>query len=184
MNKRDRLVDWIILVVVILAVVVLQSGQQQQPQSEVPRPSWSPSGATSLEAFLAANALGEEMALNEAIKATQDLTAPAQGGVQEIGDTIIVSVSALASSDPDEYARQVAQVAAQKLKGHLGTWGRVILGLEASYFGKVFAIEIESGDYFIGDSIEEVASRAWAKDPHKRYYFFIKVRAPDAPARR
>jgi hypothetical protein len=193
MNKRNRLVDGIVLMVVILAVVLLYYQQQRSlsdvkgsmlDEHKVAGSSWSPSSTASLGAFLAANARGEEMALNEAIKATEELTAPAQGGVQEVGDTIIVSANALVSADPDDYARQVSRVAVQKLREHLAIRGQIVLGLEASHFGKVFAIEIESGDYFAGNSIKEVARRAWAKHPDKRYYFFIKVEAPGAPDRR
>jgi len=49
--------------------------------------------------------------------------------------------------------------------------------LEANYLGKIAAIEVESGDYFVGDSVVEAAKKARAKHPDKLFYF-IKIGAP------
>ncbi|MBI3303504.1 MAG: hypothetical protein HYZ72_15680 [Deltaproteobacteria bacterium] len=55
----------------------------------------------------------------------------------------------------------------QRLKGHL----------EPAYHGQIVAIEVESGDYFIGKSVTEAAKKARAKHPQKLFYF-VKIGFP------
>ena len=43
--------------------------------------------------------------------------------------------------------------------------------LEPEYRGKIVAIEPESGDYFIGDTISEAGEKAREKHPDKVFYF-------------
>ena len=43
--------------------------------------------------------------------------------------------------------------------------------LEPEYKGKVVAIEVESGDYFLGESVVEAAKKAREKHPEKLFYF-------------
>jgi hypothetical protein len=67
-------------------------------------------------------------------------------------------------------------------KEHLITRGQEVYQrlkdqLEANYLGKIVAIEVESGDYFVGDSVVEAARKARAKHPNKLFYF-AKVGAP------
>ena len=49
----------------------------------------------------------------------------------------------------------------QRLKDHL----------EPTYHGQIVAIEVESGNYFIGKSVAEAAKKARAKHPQKLFYF-------------
>jgi hypothetical protein len=44
--------------------------------------------------------------------------------------------------------------------------------LDASLKGKVIAIEVESGEHFIGETILEAASKARAKHSDKVFHFF------------
>ena len=44
--------------------------------------------------------------------------------------------------------------------------------LEPSLKGKIVAIDVESGDYFIGDTILEAAEKARSKHPGKIFHFF------------
>ena len=43
--------------------------------------------------------------------------------------------------------------------------------LEPEYKGKVVAIEVESSDYFLGESVVEAAKKAREKYPEKMFYF-------------
>ncbi|MFQ6032784.1 MAG: hypothetical protein ACE5K2_07675 [Candidatus Zixiibacteriota bacterium] len=43
--------------------------------------------------------------------------------------------------------------------------------LEPEHKGKIVAIEIESGDYFLGDSVVEAGQRAREKCPDKLFHF-------------
>jgi len=43
--------------------------------------------------------------------------------------------------------------------------------LESEHKGKVAAIEVESGDYFLGESVVEAAKKAREKYPEKLFYF-------------
>ncbi len=42
--------------------------------------------------------------------------------------------------------------------------------LEPKYKGKFVVIEVESGKYFVGDTLGEAADKAEAKFPHKVFY--------------
>ena len=44
--------------------------------------------------------------------------------------------------------------------------------LELSLKGHIIAIEAESGEYFIGETVLEAASKARAKHPDKGFHFF------------
>ncbi len=46
--------------------------------------------------------------------------------------------------------------------------------LESTHPGKIVAIEVESGEYFVGDSVVEAAKKARAKHPDRLFYF-VKV---------
>ena len=46
--------------------------------------------------------------------------------------------------------------------------------LEPSHHGRIAAIEVESGDYFLGHSVVEAARKARAKYPQKLFYF-VKI---------
>lgn len=61
----------------------------------------------------------------------------------------------------------------QRLKGRL----------EPGYHGQIAAIEVESGDYFIGQSVPQAAKKARAKYPHKLFYF-VKIGFPVVHVRR
>jgi hypothetical protein len=43
--------------------------------------------------------------------------------------------------------------------------------LEPKYKGKIIAIEVDSGDYFIGDSVIEAGDKAKQKYPDKIFHF-------------
>jgi hypothetical protein len=44
--------------------------------------------------------------------------------------------------------------------------------LESSFKGKILAIEVESGEHFIGETVLEAARKARAKHPDKAFHFF------------
>ena len=44
--------------------------------------------------------------------------------------------------------------------------------LESDLKGQVVAIEAESGEYFVGQTVLEVTQKARAKHPHKIFHFF------------
>jgi len=44
--------------------------------------------------------------------------------------------------------------------------------LETRYHGKIVAIEVESGDYFVGETVLEAGRKARAKYPEKVFHFF------------
>jgi hypothetical protein len=44
--------------------------------------------------------------------------------------------------------------------------------LEPSFKGKILAIEVESGEHFIGETVLEAARKARAKHPDKIFHFF------------
>lgn len=49
--------------------------------------------------------------------------------------------------------------------------------LEETYPGRVVAIEVESGDYVIGEDEQEAAQKAREKFPGRIFYFF-KIGSP------
>jgi hypothetical protein len=51
--------------------------------------------------------------------------------------------------------------------------------LEKKYFGKFVAIEVESGDYFLGDTLAEADTKARAKHPDKVFYA-VRIGFPTA----
>ena len=55
--------------------------------------------------------------------------------------------------------------------------------LEPTYHGQIVAIEVESGDYFIGKSVTEAARKAREKYPEKVFYF-VKIGFPAVHVRR
>ena len=55
--------------------------------------------------------------------------------------------------------------------------------LEPTHRGKVVAIEVESGDYFLGESVVAAAKKARAKHPDKHFYF-VRVGFPSVHIRR
>ena len=61
----------------------------------------------------------------------------------------------------------------QRLKGQL----------EPAHEGQIVAIEVESGDYFIGQSVVEAARKARAKHPDKLFYF-VRIGFPAVHIRR
>jgi hypothetical protein len=44
--------------------------------------------------------------------------------------------------------------------------------LETRYHGKIIAIEVESGDYFVGETVLEAGWKARATRPEKVFHFF------------
>jgi hypothetical protein len=44
--------------------------------------------------------------------------------------------------------------------------------LEPSFKGRILAIEVESGEHFIGETVLEAARKARAKHPDKAFHFF------------
>ena len=55
--------------------------------------------------------------------------------------------------------------------------------LDPTYHGQIVAIEVESGDYFIGKSVTEAARKAREKYPEKVFYF-VKIGLPAVHVRR
>jgi hypothetical protein len=49
--------------------------------------------------------------------------------------------------------------------------------LEARYMGKFVVIEVESGDYFVGDSLPEATQKGQQKYPEQIFYS-VKVGSP------
>lgn len=49
--------------------------------------------------------------------------------------------------------------------------------LEARYTGKIVAIEVQSGDYFIGDTLHEAREKAREKYPDSVFHF-VRVGHP------
>ena len=60
---------------------------------------------------------------------------------------------------------------------------RVKEKLEPEQRGKIVAIEVESGDYFLGGSVIEAGKKARKKHPNKLFYF-VKVGFPAVNRRR
>lgn len=46
--------------------------------------------------------------------------------------------------------------------------------LEEQYLGKIIAIEVDSGDYFISQSMDAVSKKAERKHPHK-YLHYMRI---------
>lgn len=44
--------------------------------------------------------------------------------------------------------------------------------LETNLHGKIVAIEVESGEYFVGDTVLEAGQHARTKHPEKVFHFF------------
>ena len=55
--------------------------------------------------------------------------------------------------------------------------------LDPTYHGQIVAIEVESGDYFVGKSVIEAARKAKEKHPEKVFYF-VKIGFPAVHVRR
>ena len=55
--------------------------------------------------------------------------------------------------------------------------------LDPTYHVQIVAIEVESGDYFIGKSVTEAARKAREKYPEKVFYF-VKIGFPAVHVRR
>ena len=55
--------------------------------------------------------------------------------------------------------------------------------LEPAYHGQIVAIEVESGDYFLGKSVAEAAKKARAKHPQK-FFYFVRIGFPAVHVRR
>ena len=55
--------------------------------------------------------------------------------------------------------------------------------LDPTYHGQIVAIEVESGDYFVGKSVTEAARKAREKYPEKVFYF-VKIGFPAVHVRR
>lgn len=55
--------------------------------------------------------------------------------------------------------------------------------LEPNENGKIIAIEVDSGDMFLGESVTEAAMKARKKYPDK-FYYFIRVGYPYVAKRR
>ncbi len=51
-------------------------------------------------------------------------------------------------------------------------YGRVAEKLEPSFKGKIVAIEVESGEYFVGETVLDAAGKARVKHPDKVFHFF------------
>ncbi|GEM_PF-421441 len=51
------------------------------------------------------------------------------------------------------------------------SYDRIRPKLEKKYFGKIVAIEVESEDYFIGDSLHEAGQQANEKRPGKLLFY-------------
>lgn len=55
--------------------------------------------------------------------------------------------------------------------------------LEPDHHGEIVAIEVESGEYFLGDSVVAAAKKGRAKHPDK-LFFFVKIGYPAVHIRR
>ena len=55
--------------------------------------------------------------------------------------------------------------------------------LESEYWGKIVAIDVETGDYFLGDTVIEAGKEARRKYP-QRIFHFIRVGFPAVHVRR
>jgi hypothetical protein len=75
--------------------------------------------------------------------------------------------------NPKKLAAQGEKIYDEKLKGIL----------EPEHNGKIVAIEVESGDYFLGNSIVEATEKAKQKYPD-RLFHVIKVGYPAVHKRR
>lgn len=56
---------------------------------------------------------------------------------------------------------------------------RLLPALIAKHRGKVIAIEPESGDYFLGENLEDASAKALAQYPNRLFGFF---QVDDSPA--
>jgi hypothetical protein len=66
----------------------------------------------------------------------------------------------MTSHDPVAIAKVAEEIYARRLRAEL----------EASHRGEFLAIEPESGDYFLGESISDAANRARSMHPEKTAY--------------
>jgi len=55
--------------------------------------------------------------------------------------------------------------------------------LESQYWGKIVAIDVETGDYFLGDTVIEAGKEGRKKYPQKIFHF-IRVGFPAVHAKR
>lgn len=71
-----------------------------------------------------------------------------------------IKVQTLPSINPAEIARKGEEIYEKKLKDKF----------EKDYFGKFVAIEVDSGEHFLGDTMIEASNRAKKKFPAKITY--------------
>ncbi|ETX00226.1 hypothetical protein [Candidatus Entotheonella palauensis] len=69
--------------------------------------------------------------------------------------------------DPDSLATQGETLYMQRIKAIV----------EPAHIGKYLAIEVESGDYFLGSTLVEAAIKARTAYP-ERHFYFIKIGSP------
>ena len=50
-------------------------------------------------------------------------------------------------------------------------YNRIVTELEPKHKGEIVAIEVDSGDYFLGRTVIEAGDKARAKYPNKVFYF-------------
>lgn len=67
-------------------------------------------------------------------------------------------------------AKRIGQVG-QQIYGHLQP------KLEPRYTGKIVAIDVESGDYFVGDTLHEAIQKGREKYPN-RVFYSVKIGYP------
>lgn len=72
-----------------------------------------------------------------------------------------------ATIDPDSLATQGETLYTQRIKAIV----------EPAHIGEYIAIEVESGDYFLGSTLVEAATRARTAYPDRRFHF-IKIGSP------
>lgn len=77
------------------------------------------------------------------------------------------------TADPRGVAAKGETIYATRLKVHL----------EPAHVGEYVAIEVDSGDYFLGPTLVEAGQKARAKYPDKVFHF-IKLGSPVAQRRR
>ena len=69
-------------------------------------------------------------------------------------------IQLLPNINPAEIARKGEEIYEKKLKDKI----------EKDYFGKIVAIEVDSGEYFLGDTTIEASNRAKKRFPDKITY--------------
>ncbi len=66
--------------------------------------------------------------------------------------------------DPDAFARRAEAIYNRKYRADF----------EAEYHGKIVAIEVKSGDAFVGDTESDAFEKAHEQHPD-RFFFFLRV---------